>query len=93
MKFYLTDTQEKKEITIRSWDGSGYGPDCFNDLETNFKDDHDYDYDLDGFLCTSEEYEELKAWWIDEVDAMRNGTSAHDIDYMYPDDNVMIFAD
>lgn len=40
MKFYLTDTKKEREIEIREWNGSGYGPDCFNDLEINFPEDH-----------------------------------------------------
>ena len=48
----------------------------------------------DAYICTSEEYESLKDWWEDEIDAMNNGTQEHDIDYSdCPDENISIFAD
>lgn len=86
MKFYLSDKNEMKEITVRSWDGSGYGPDCFDDLEICFKEDHQKVLDENGnegeaFICESQEFEELLAWWEEEVQAMRDGTCAHDLDY------------
>lgn len=94
MKFYLVDTKEEKEITVKSWNGSGYGPDCFNDLEVNFPANHEREEGGEAYICTSEEYEELKDWWIEEVEAMNNGTQAHDMDYgEQPDENICIFAD
>lgn len=94
MKFYLIDTQEEREITVKSWNGSGYGPDCFYDLETNFPADHERVDGDSAYICTSEEYDDLKEWWKEEIAAMNNGTCAHDIDYSEcPDDNIAIFAD
>lgn len=98
MKFYLTDTFEEKEITIKSWNGSSYGPDCFYDLETNFPEDHEIVEDGEAYICTSEEYEELKKWWGEEVETMNNGTCAHDMDYSEqhkerPELYTTIFAD
>lgn len=93
MKFYLTDALEEKEITVKSWNGSGYGPDCFDDLEINFPEDHKKTDD-GAYVCTSGEYESLKDWWSEEIEAMNNGTCAHDVDYSEcPDDNIAIFAD
>lgn len=77
MKFYLTDTKEKKEITVRNWNGSGYDPDCFYDLEINFPENHERIDGGDAYICTSDEYEELKDWWEDEIEAMNSGTQAH----------------
>lgn len=95
MKFYLIDTQEEKEITVKSWNGSGYGPDCFNDLEVNFQEDHEMVDDGDAYICTSKEYEELKDWWEEEIEAMNEGRPGNeDMDYTgYPDENITIFAD
>lgn len=94
MKFYLIDTKEEKEITVKSWNGSGYGPDCFYDLEVNFPADHEKVDGGDAYICTSEEYEGLKDWWEDEIAAMNNGTCAHDMYYSEcPDSNIAIFAD
>lgn len=93
MKFYLIDTQEEKEITVKSWNGYGYGPDCFGDLEVNFPTDHERVDGGDAYICTSKNYEELKDWWEEEIKAMNNGMQAHDIDYSQcPDDNIAIFA-
>lgn len=94
MKFYLTDTKEEKEITVKSWNGSGYGPDCFGDLEINFPADHERVDGGDAYMCTFAEYEGLKEWWEEEITAMNNGTCAHDMDYSEcPDDNIVIFVD
>lgn len=94
MKFYLIDTQEEKEITVKSWDGSGYGSDCFYNLEVNFPGNHERVDGDSAYICTSEEYEELKEWWEEEIEAMNNGIQAHDMDYSdCPDDNIAIFAD
>lgn len=94
MKFLLSDTNEIKEITVKSWNGSGYGPDCFYDLETNFTQCHET-VDADGtYICTSKEYEDLKFWWEEEILAMNNGIQNNDLDYSeHPDKNICIFAD
>lgn len=94
MKFFLIDTHEEKEITIRSWNGSSYGPDCFCDLEVNFPVNHEMLEGGGAYKCTSEEYDDLKEWWKDEIFAMNSGTLAHDMDYSEcPDGNIAIFAD
>lgn len=94
MKFYLIDVKETKEITLKKWQGSGYGPDYFYDLEVNFPLDHERLDGDDAYICTSEEYEELKEWWQEEVEAMNNGTYVHDTDYSEcQDEDVMLFAD
>lgn len=92
MKFYLEDTNEIKEITVRNWNGSVYGPDYFYDLEVNFPENHRKIKGGGAYICTSEEYGELKNWWVDEITAMNNGTLAHDIDYREcPDNCISIF--
>lgn len=95
MKFYLTDTHEEKEITVKSWNGSGYGPDCFYDLEVNFPEDHEKVDGGEAYICTSEEYEGLKEWWGEEIEAMNEGRPGNDdMDYSnHPDENITIFAD
>ena len=94
MNFYIEDTQEEKEITVRSWNGSGYSPDCFYDLEVSFPEDHKKIDGGDAYICTTTEYEDLRDWWMAEIEAMNSGTQIHDIDYSEcPDDNIAIFAD
>lgn len=93
MKFFLTDTHEEKEITIRSWNGSGYGPDYFYDLEVNFPENHERVEGGETYKCTSNDYDDLKEWWKDEIFAMNNGMPVHDMDYSAcPDVNIAIFA-
>lgn len=93
MKFYLTDTKEEKEITIKNWNGSGYDPDCFYDLETNFPIEHKKIDGGDSYICTSKEYEELVTWWNEEVTAMNNGTVGELTDYtVFPDKNIKLFS-
>lgn len=72
MKFYMTDTREKKEILVRPWTGSGYGPDCFDDLEPNFPQEHKMLPGDIAYVCTSEEYAELLEWWIEEIRCINN---------------------
>lgn len=55
-------------IELRLWrDGwnAGYEPDCFNDVETNFRLDHQVDADH-NVLCSDKDADELIAWWTDE---------------------------
>lgn len=94
MKFYLANTREEKEITVKSRKGSGYGPDCFSNLEVNFPVAHESVEDGEAYMCTSEEYEELKEWWEEQIAAMNNGTCADNMDYSKSlDDTIMLFAD
>lgn len=94
MEFYLIDTKEEKEIKVKRWNGSGYGEDFFGEMEVNFPTEHERVDGDSAYICTSEEYEELKEWWEEEIEAMNKGTQAHDMDYSEcPDENIVIFAD
>lgn len=94
MKFYLADTCEEKMIAVKRWDGSGYDPDFFGDLEINFPVDHERVDGGDAYICTSEEYEDLKDWWEEEIEAMNNGAQMYDMGYSEkPDEDIVIFAD
>lgn len=92
MEFYLTDTGETKEIIVRPWSSSGYGPDCFNDLETATPELCEKNED-GAYICTSEYYEELKEWWEEEVLAMRNGQQGHDLDYSGCAQEIYLFTE
>ena len=95
MKFYLTDTREEKEITVKSWNGSGYDPDCFYDLEIMFPTEHEKVNGGEAYMCTSEEYEEVKEWWTEEIEAMNAGRPGNDgTDYSKcSNEDIYIFAD
>ena len=41
MRFLVNN--KEREITVREWMGTGYGPDCFNDLEVLFPSEHEKD--------------------------------------------------
>lgn len=95
MKFYLTDTCEEKEIAVRPWTGSGYGPNCFGDLETNFPQDHETVDGDDAYLCTSAEYDELVEFWTEEIrciNAREIGQNSDDYTEMVGDE-LIVFAD
>ncbi|MEE0095968.1 MAG: hypothetical protein UEU47_05905 [Oscillospiraceae bacterium] len=62
MKLFVNGTE--KEITLRPWMGEQYGPDCFMDLETGYRD---------GQEITAEQYTELTEWWNDETNAYNSG--------------------
>ena len=94
MRFYLTDTHEEKEITVRPWSGSGYGPDCFFDLETSFPLDHARADGDTAFLCTSAEYAELVDFWTEEIRCMNAREIGYAGDYTEMiGDELVIFAD
>lgn len=95
MRFYLTDTNEEKEIVVRPWTGSGYGPDCFGDLEFCFVQDHARADGDTAYRCTSGEYAELVDFWTEEVRCMNDrevGQNGDDYTEMIGDE-LVIFAD
>lgn len=82
MEFKITDTGENRKITVKSWDDASqsWGCDEFSDLEPNFQASHRHD--SDGLIyCTSAEYNDLVAWWSDEIEAMNSCWMGHDEDY------------
>lgn len=94
MKFYLKDTNECKEITIKRWSDCGYEPDCFGDLEINFPRTHEFDEIKGAYISTSADYRELVKWWTTEVTAWNNGGIGDTADYSEcADANVTLFAD
>ena len=62
MKLFVNGTE--KEITLRPWMGTQYGPDCFMDLETTYHD---------GQEITEDQYKELTEWWDSETNDYNNG--------------------
>ena len=95
MKFYLTDTNEHKNIEIRTWvTGSGYGSDCFDDLEPNFPREHEIDENSGEIICTSSEYRDLLAWWEEEVRCMNAHElgELHDYSEVGTDDEFVIIT-
>lgn len=64
MRFAINGNENDiREIVIKTWDGTGYGPDVFGDMETNFPLDHNRLDGDDAYICTEEEYTELLSWW------------------------------
>lgn len=95
MTFYLTDTKEKKEITMKNWTGSGYTPDYFSHVEENFINTHDRD-DEGNVLCTRAEYNVIAEYWTEEVRRMNKGIVGQDGDdysEQMSEYEVFIFAD
>lgn len=63
-------------IALRLWrDGwnAGLEPDCFQDLETSFRCDHEYDDGTDTILASDADAQNLIAWWRDECDSANSG--------------------
>ena len=74
----MTIKTESKMINIalRLWRGgwnAGIEPDCFLDLETNFRCDHEYDDGIDATLASDADAQNLIAWWRDECDSANSG--------------------
>ena len=62
MKLIVNGTE--KEIPLRPWMTDQYGPDCFMDLETSYRD---------GQEITEEQYKELTEWWDSETNDYNSG--------------------
>lgn len=74
----MTIKTESKMITIslRLWRGgwnAGFEPDCFQDLETNFRCDHEYDSGSDTIFASDADAQNLISWWRDECDSANSG--------------------
>lgn len=88
MKFYLTDLNKYVEITCRPWiPGSGYGPDCFSDLEDNLAIDYTKEEGGDAWVMPAEDYMEIAEWWAEEVRCMNAHIQGEICDYSECDPN------
>lgn len=93
MDFYLTDTHEKRGIAVCPWTGSGYGPDCFHDLDTSIRDRFEFSGMEDAYLCTSAEFIELVDFWEEEIRCMNAreiGQNGDDYTELIGDELVLI---
>lgn len=61
------------EVTLRVWNGSNWGCDCFQDLECNFAQDHEVDDETGDIACTEEELNDLISFWEGEVEDVNAG--------------------
>lgn len=63
------------KISFRKWIGgwdAGYTPDCFDDLEVMFSNQHERNDD--GYvLASDDELSSLISWWQEEANAANNG--------------------
>ena len=92
MKFYIAETKEFREITLCPWTGSGYGPDCFADLEVCFPLTHDRLAGDGAYICTADEYAQLAEWWVEEVrlmNAREIGQNGDDYEELQGDELVL----
>ena len=67
-------------ITLKYWEGgwnAGYQPDCFDDLEVQFRLDH-WDEEADEIRATEAEVKELAEWWDDEAAVANAGELGDD---------------
>ena len=74
MKIYITDKNEIRKVSLRTWDGKDWSPDFFGDLADDLPRFHcpsDLDDDADTAM-TSAEYRELVEWWEEEVRAFND---------------------
>ena len=67
-------------IVLKMWRGgwnAGYEPDCFDDMEVNFRHDH-LNEETGEIMATEEEVKELVEWWEDEVAVANAGEPGDD---------------
>lgn len=93
MKFYITDKNIVKEITLREWDNNTDswcygGADIFGELEVSAPNEHpigDYDTDADAAV-TEDEYNEIVEWWTDECHKYNNREASWFTEYCNDDE-------
>lgn len=54
-------------VSLKMWNGSDWGCDCFDELEVNFASNHEIDEETGDIACTDEELDELIDFWEGEV--------------------------
>lgn len=61
------------EVTLKVWKNGNWSCDCFQDLECNFAQDHEVDYETGDIACTEEELNNLISFWEGEVEDVNAG--------------------
>jgi len=72
MNFKIIETGEVKEIRIID---DYTGCDCFWDMEVGFPHDHPGRDEDGNIVCSQADYDDLKNYWINEVETYQNGTN------------------
>lgn len=88
MDFKIIETGKIVEIRIVNDDT---GCDGFADMEIQFPLNHERDDD-GNIICTQDEYDDLKEWWVNEVENWANGTTDN-MDEIEPDDGWTVYTD
>jgi len=73
MRITIKETGKTYDVKLILWDGTQYGPDCFDDLEPNFPREHET---LEGdyaVLSNQADFDNLVEWWTAETDAANRG--------------------
>ena len=72
MTIVINETNKIYDVTLSKWSGSGYGPDCFSDLEAlaglNIAEDEDGNIHM-----SKDDFDNLIDWWKEQVDRANNG--------------------
>ena len=72
MNFRIIETGNVVEIRIID---DHTNSDCFWDMEPNFPHDHPDRDDGGNIVCGQADYDDLKNYWINEVETYQNGTN------------------
>lgn len=77
MRIHIAGTNKVYKVTLREWNGCGYDPDLFDELETNVPHDFPVDCEGDWNDCdaemTRDDFDAVVDWWRGEVKAYHNG--------------------
>lgn len=65
---------ETYRISLRRYTPDGWEPDCFHDMEPNFRRDHRAD-GHGTIIATAEELDNLVDWWEEETKQANAGVS------------------
>lgn len=73
MIIITTDTKKRYNLTLTIWEDGQWSPDCFDDLEPNFKTGRPMTDDDSAYLATQREVDELIEWWTAEAESANKG--------------------
>lgn len=73
MTIITTDTKKTITITLKTWDGSQWSADMFDDMEDIFAATHDRLPGSDAISATQSEVDDMIDYWKSEVEAANSG--------------------
>lgn len=87
MRFYLTDTKEYHNLTLRYWQGDHYTEDCFSDLNEDLPTRYPTEDGGDALMLTAQEFAEIVDFWKCEIPYYNAGNESDVLGCRYTEDD------